>query len=227
MSWIKLHRDVLDSQAFANPTTFKIWCWMLLKANHKDKFLSMSTGIGFTDVSIKRGQLLFGRNKAESSLEIDGSTVYRHLQKLQDWGNIKIESNNQYSIITICKYDEYQTNDGEDEQPMNSERTTEEQQTDSKRTHTRIPKNDKNEEEVYNINELKNNFSMKEETGRALRVSPDRVEVLLDEFIQEQKAAGGLERELKEIRRHFVAWAKKKQENPVKPSFVHKSPKMI
>ena len=149
MSWIKLYRDVLDSQVFAHPTTFKIWCWLLIKANHKQKFISMQVGRGFTEISVERGQFIFGRHKAESALDIDGSTIYKHIQKLQDWGNIKIESNSQYSIITICKYDEYQTNDGEEEQPSNNQVTAEEQPSNSGVTQTRIPKNDKNDKNIY------------------------------------------------------------------------------
>jgi len=121
MSWVKLHRDLIESQCFAHQTTLKIWLWLLIKANHKNKFVSLKTGRGYTDVNIKRGQLLFGRHKAEESLDIDGNTIYKHIHKLEQWGNIVIESNNQYSIITICKYDEYQTNDGEDEQQNNNQ----------------------------------------------------------------------------------------------------------
>ena len=134
MSWIKLHRDIKDSQVFAHPTIFKIWCWLLIKAHHTEKHFSLKAGRGYTNVTIKRGQLLFGRHKAEEELDIDGSTIYRHIQTLEKWGNVIIESNNQYSIITICKYDEYQTNDGEDEQQINNERTTKEQRNDSKGT---------------------------------------------------------------------------------------------
>ena len=144
MSWIKLHREVLDSQVFAHPITFKLWCWLLIKANHNNRTIPLKVGIGFTEVDLKRGQFIFGRHKAEDALGIDGSTIYKHLQKLQEWGNIIIESNNQFSIVTICKYDEYQTIYGEEEQPSNSRVTTEEQQSNSRVTQTRTLKNDKN-----------------------------------------------------------------------------------
>lgn len=58
------------------------------------------------------------------------------------------------------------------------------------------------------VKELTNNFSMIEEVGRALKTSPDNVQELLNDFIQEQKAKGELGREISELRRHFVSWSK-------------------
>jgi len=106
--WVKIHRDILESQVFASQTTLKIWIWLLLKAKYKDCFVSLKTGQGEQSIKIKRGQLLFGRFKAEKETGINGSTIYKHIQKLEQWGNILIESNNQYSLITIVKYNDYQ-----------------------------------------------------------------------------------------------------------------------
>lgn len=175
MSWIKLHREVLDSNVFAHPTTFKIWCWLLIKANHKQKFVSMQTGRGFTEISVERGQFIFGRHKAETVLDIDGSTIYKHIQKLQDWGNIKIESNNQYSVITICKYDEYQTGDGEDEQPSSNQVTTKEQPSSSEVTQTRNPKNDKECKEVIQYLNIKTGKQYRLDTGSIIRLITARI----------------------------------------------------
>lgn len=115
-----------------------------MKANHAHKIVPLKVGIGFTEVEVKRGQFIFGRNKAEDALGIDGSTIYKHLQKLEEWGNISIDSNNQYSIVTICKYDEYQDAYSEEEQPSSSQVTTKEQQSSSRVTQTRSYNNDKN-----------------------------------------------------------------------------------
>lgn len=127
MTYIKLYRELLDSQCFTHPITLKIWIWLLIKAKYKDGFVPLKSGRGFTEVEIKRGQFVFGRFKAEAELFIDGSTIYKHLQKLEEWGQISIESNNQYSVITICKYDDYQDKIELEEQPSNNQVTTKEQ----------------------------------------------------------------------------------------------------
>lgn len=157
--WLKLHRSVLDCKQFANPYELKIWVWMLCKASITDRYISLKVGKGLQSISLKRGQLIFGRNKAESELKIDASTIYRIIQRFQEDGAIIIESNNQYSIITITHFNNFQDSTIDEdfdiiedvtsneqamnnqrttnEQPMSRERTANEQQTNSKRTHNK------------------------------------------------------------------------------------------
>lgn len=132
--YINLHRTLLDSMIFSSQTGLKIWIWLLLKASYRKRYVSLKIGKGETTVTIERGQLIYGRHKAEEELCIDGSAVYRWMKKLEENGMILIESNNQYSIITICNYDTYQAGNETDEQPMNNQRTTNEQPMNSRRT---------------------------------------------------------------------------------------------
>lgn len=129
--FILLSRSLLDSEVFASQKMLKIWLWCLLKANYKDNFVPLKVGKGETIVKVKRGQFLFGRFKAEEELFIDGSTIYKIMQKLEQIGNINIESNNQYSVITICNYNTYQSSNNykvtAKEQPSNNQVTTKEQ----------------------------------------------------------------------------------------------------
>ena len=104
--YIKLHRQILDSEVFASQKMLKIWVWCLCKANHKTNFVPIKKGRGKMTVKLKRGEFLFGRFKAEEELFIDGSTIYKIMKKLEQLGNILIKSNNHYSIVTICNYNE-------------------------------------------------------------------------------------------------------------------------
>lgn len=127
MSFIKLDRNIIDSYCFANPNHLKIWLWLLVKANFKKNYVPMQIGKGTTTILVDRGQLIFGRFIAEKELKLNGSMVYRILKKFEELGQIKIQSNNQYSVITICKYDSYQNNNSESEQQLNNQCTTNEQ----------------------------------------------------------------------------------------------------
>ena len=118
MSYIKIYRDLMDSYAFANPKHLKIWLWLLMKANYKKAFVPISTGRGEMTVEVKRGQLIFGRFKAEEELEIESTFIRRTLQKFEELDQIKIEVHSHYSIITICKYDSYQSKENESAQAM-------------------------------------------------------------------------------------------------------------
>ena len=132
--FISLHRTLLDSMIFSSQTGLKIWIWLLLKASYRKRHVSLKIGKGETTVTIERGQLLFGRYKAEEELNIDGSTIYRWIKKLEENEMILLQSNNQYSIITICNYDTYQSENINDEQPMSNQRAADEQQMNSRRT---------------------------------------------------------------------------------------------
>jgi len=142
--WIKLHRSIIDSKQFANPIQLKIWIWLLCKAVYSNRNISLKIGKGYVTIQLKRGQLIFGRSKAEEALCIDGSSIYRQLQAMEADKAITIESNNQYSIITILKYNDFQSVVDDDfieledkptpnEQPMNNQRTTYEQQANNSR----------------------------------------------------------------------------------------------
>lgn len=128
MSFIKLDRNLLKSYCFANPDHLKVWIWLLIKANFQDNNILLQIGKGKITIPIKRGQLIFGRFVAENELNMNGSMIYRILKKFQKLNQIKIEPNNQYSIITICKYDSYQSNNSESEQQINSSCISDEQQ---------------------------------------------------------------------------------------------------
>lgn len=132
--WIKLSRRLLESKIFASEKGLKIWIWLILKANHKDRYIPITIAKGQSIVHIKRGQMIFGRISAEEELRISRSVIYKWIKKMEKDKMITIESNNHYSIITICKYNEYnksKTNEGASkEQPNPYQETANEQPQD-------------------------------------------------------------------------------------------------
>ena len=151
--YFKVHRKILDSQVFAHQTALKIWVWCLAKVTFKERYVSLKIGKGETTIKLLPGQFIFGRFKAEEELNIDGSTIYKWMHKFasDEFDMINIESNNQYSIITLCKWEEYQNGEGEEvttkEQPSNNQVTAEEQpsNTNNKDNKDKKVKKDKNE----------------------------------------------------------------------------------
>lgn len=117
MSFIKLDRCIVDSYCFVNPNHFKIWVWMLIKANFKTNFAKIKVSKGIITIEVKRGQLIFGRLKAAEYLNLSESVIRRTLDKFEKLGQIKIEKTSHYSIITICNYDSYQNITDETDQP--------------------------------------------------------------------------------------------------------------
>ena len=107
--YIKLYRKSLESRVFQNEGFWKIWTWCLLKANHKEKWVKIKTGKGFTEVKVLPGQFIFGRKSAAKELRMKLSTVWKRIKKLENMQNLNIESNTQYSIITLANWGFYQS----------------------------------------------------------------------------------------------------------------------
>jgi hypothetical protein len=149
--YILLSRNILESDVFASQKLLKIWVWCLCKANFKDRNVPLKVGKGETIVKLKRGSFIFGRNKAEDELFIDGSTIYKSIKKLEEMEMIEILSNNQYSIITICKYDTYQDiinyKVTSKEQPSSNQVTTKEQPSNTTKSLNTL--NNDNKESTY------------------------------------------------------------------------------
>ena len=133
-----MHRKLLDSGMLRNHSLFTLWVYCLLKANHKPNTFIWNG----EKVTIQRGQFISGRKEIAKDLNMNESCTYRNLKKLEKLGNVNIKSNNKFSLITVCKYNTYQTSTLQSEQhfeqQVNNKRTTSEQQTNTN-------KNEKNE----------------------------------------------------------------------------------
>lgn len=115
--WIKLHRKSVHSQVFQSEGLWKLWSWCLLRANHKDAWISIKTGRGTAEVLVKRGEFLFGRKSAAKALKKNESTIYKRMMKLKSMGNLDIKSNTHYSIVTIINYELYQGSEKDEVTP--------------------------------------------------------------------------------------------------------------
>ena len=148
-----MHRKLLDSGMLRNHSLFTLWVYCLLKANHKPNTFIWNG----EQVTIQRGQFISGRKEIAKELNMNESCTYRNLKKLEKLGNVNIKSNNKFSLITICKYNTYQTpqvqSEQHFEQQVNNKRTTNEQQVNTNNNDN----NDNNEKNELG-SEQKNNI---------------------------------------------------------------------
>jgi hypothetical protein len=82
-----------------------------LKASHKETWVPVVTGRGKSQVKLLAGQFLFGCKSASSELKVPWQTIYKRMLKLESLGNLKIQTQNHYSIVTICNWNTYQQGD--------------------------------------------------------------------------------------------------------------------
>jgi len=100
--WLRLWRKLRDSRVFSHPDPWllKIWVWCLLEAGWKPCWKrGCETPIGafVTDYS-----------QAATQLNTSRSKVYRTLQTLAEWGQIRLEVKRSFTVVTICNWWTYQ-----------------------------------------------------------------------------------------------------------------------
>lgn len=100
MRWIKIHNSLLDWEWYSDGNMVRLWLHLLLKANYKDK--------KWMGQVVKRGQLVTGRDALSKELGISVQVIRTCMKRLVSTNEITIKPTNKYSIITICRYDEYQ-----------------------------------------------------------------------------------------------------------------------
>ncbi len=120
-SYIKLFRKLLKSPIWENEKALKIWLWCLLKATHIER----NQLVGQQIIQLKKGQFIFGREKASEELNMTESIVYKYIKLLEKLQMISINSNNKFSVVSIEKWEDYQVEELKD----NNKITTEEQQS--------------------------------------------------------------------------------------------------
>lgn len=105
--YVPLFRKCLDSQAFQDAELWKAWCWCLLKASYKERWISIKAGRGDIQIKLKEGQFIFGRKSAAKELRMKPSSVRNRMQKLENMQNLDIQADTHFSIVTICNWNVY------------------------------------------------------------------------------------------------------------------------
>ena len=118
--FIKLFRCFLEWRWFRAPAVAHLFVYLLLRANYTDA--------DWRDITIKRGQLVTSRDTLIHDTGLTESMVKRGLRVLRRTGEIQTKSTNQYTVITITKYDEYQGNICNGNQTTSNESPTVDQQ---------------------------------------------------------------------------------------------------
>lgn len=165
--FITLHRQILDWEWYDDINTFRLFVHLLLTVNYKDG--------RFQGKTIRRGQLVTSLSQLATSAGLSIQQTKTALAHLISTKEITNESCSQYRIITIVKYDEYQTATN---QPTND------QQTINKANNKRSTNEATNDQQQYNNNNNNNkgtNITMEQiERKSAPRFSPPTKDQIFD-----------------------------------------------
>ena len=146
--WIKLHRKIMSNPIWQNPYHFKLWSYCLMKASHKEheqmvgnQIVKLSPGEFVTGRTSLADDLNRGMKPKERQSEL---SWWRYLKMLEKLEMLNIKSTTKYSVVSIAKWSEYQLDEQQTEQQMNSKCTTDEQQMNTNKN-VKNGKNAKNE----------------------------------------------------------------------------------
>jgi hypothetical protein len=105
--WVRLPRSMMDSAAWPSDATWKIFCWCILKASYRQRFVNVKTGRGEKVVELQPGQFIFGRHEAAKALRMPGTSVADRMARLEQMGFVTIKPVTHYSIVTVCDWETY------------------------------------------------------------------------------------------------------------------------
>jgi hypothetical protein len=132
-----LHRRIKHGPYYLNPGLLQTLVYCLSHAAFRAVVVPMRTGHTITRVELQAGQFITGRNAGAAELAIAPGTFWGRMQKMADLGTISIESNNHFSVVTVCNWASYQNAKTKRRQRPNSEPTASRQQADSDPSATR------------------------------------------------------------------------------------------
>lgn len=123
--WIKLDRKILDWEWYSDLPVKTLFIHLILSANHLDQ--------NWHGIQIRRGQLISGRYALSAATGLTEQQIRTALKKLTLTKEIVVKSTRHNSLITVCKYDDYQLKEnGTNQRPTNNQPTTNQQSTTNK-----------------------------------------------------------------------------------------------
>lgn len=118
--WIKIHRSILDWEWYSDTSVTRLFLHFLFKASFNDKL--------WQGRMIKRGQLVCSLQSLAVELNLSKQQVRTAISKLESTGEIEKSITHQYTVITVCKYDSYQS-EKKDSNTLATHESTHEQHT--------------------------------------------------------------------------------------------------
>ena len=173
--WIKAHRQMLENPIICKDSDYlAVWVYLLLNATHREYDIIFEG----ERRSLQPGQLLTGRKSIGKKLKVNESKVQRILKTFENEQQIEQEATPRNRLISIVNWQIYQSNEQQNEQQVNNNRTTSEQQVNTNKNIKNI-KND-NTDLIKNIV-----FYLNEKAGKKYQPSTDKTITLINARLKE------------------------------------------
>ncbi|HAJ7801182.1 TPA: DNA replication protein [Escherichia coli] len=101
-----LHRKIMDVPFYKDAEAAHLWVHLILKAKHTPEYVMTDAG----EILVGRGKLLGGRNSLAFETGLKPDRVQYLLRKFKKLGMIDWVSYGKFSVFSVEKYDDYQSN---------------------------------------------------------------------------------------------------------------------
>lgn len=135
--WICLYKKLINWEWYQDGNTCRLFIHLLLLANYEDKY--------WQGQLIKRGQLVTSLEHLSDDLGLSVQQIRTSIKKLKSTGEITSKATNKYTLVTIERYEDYQSK----EEKATSKITNEQQANNKQITTTN---------NITNINKIKLNY---------------------------------------------------------------------
>ena len=118
--YVALHRKFKDWEWYKNIPVKTLFQHCLIMANFKDK--------KWQGIEIKRGSFLTSVKTLSIETGLSDSQVRTALDKLKLTNELTIKTTNRYSVVTVLKYNDYQSNDKQTNKQLKNKSQTDNNQ---------------------------------------------------------------------------------------------------
>ena len=101
-----LHRKIMDVPFYKDAEAAHLWVHLILKAKHTPEYVMTDAG----EILVGRGKILGGRNSLAFETGLKPDRVQYLLRKFKKLGMIDWVSHGKFSVFSVEKYDDYQSN---------------------------------------------------------------------------------------------------------------------
>lgn len=172
--WIKLYRQIQESDIWVRGKepfdSRSAWIDLLLLANHEEKNVLFD----YDQVTIKRGQILTSVRELGNRWKWGKDRVLKYLRLLERMEMITKDSNNRRTLLTIEKYDDFQScQDTDKDTTKDTTKDTAQTQSRHGSATNKNVKNEKNNNKytkyIPSFSEFWKNYPRKQDKGMAYK----------------------------------------------------------
>ncbi len=205
---IKIDRKILNWEWYSDYKMVHLFIHLLIKANYKENT--------WQQVTVKRGQLITGVQKLSTNTGLTMSQIRTCLSKLQMTGEIALKMTNKYTIITICKYDTYQSEKSSDskqnskqiDMPLSTQDSNTIRKQEDKKIFINMPK----AENFNGLPEIKKGAAIQLlKITKQIDVNNEQINGLWEAFKIQNLTGKKPYKDEDDVYSHFINWVKDKR----------------